>query len=741
MRAKYGRVSWPDAASFEARARATSPTSTQCALHAASSHGIRNLWQGSFSLIEDDLGCTLGAKAAAESTAALIAAGVKDAFSLRRELVNFKKACLRLFHDADRVHTDLKRQDMYFFRNTGAGHVRDGCCAVAADGTACAPICETLQRAKGLVVAVHDARDYAKHLCELPRHPDDLDQALSTRLRRMPHSFKASVVVRHAEDFVASSRPTTEGGAPPLPPAPTEECSSTADAPAATDCAAAGEAEEALPPARLRESLAAVLGVHRRLLPWPEHVHDFVRLSLIARGGAKACSIRVGLDAYLGMLRQTQARTCAALAALGRVDEEAALRLQELDSAPPCASPVPAADPTADAAAELAELSGPSSWEDERTRLVRRRLHTDKHTHRLTGLRQANELFLRILGHLAERHQVRADPAEPAAAVGHKAADPVRLFVAGDVTGHSMFFPPAFAAVGALLAEVAAAARRYDLLQREAIAAEGWPPPASARRTRVHTDGTLRCWRCDRTFSRHWITRDVCWECEAAVRSSGACAFDERARGGAAGATGSAGRSATLRGGRAATHHGVTFCPHQGKCVACHGGFGPCAACRLSQGDGEAVASLCASLCAAAPPAETAPPLHLFLDFDRSLASTRGGGSPLQGTHSVDPELAGLAALHPTHVITRNSHAAEIATFLELQGVPVQGVVVVRKGESKATAMLRTLPALAAEEPEGARPAPTRAVFVDDGVQEVCDERVATLPGLFRVLFRRGGVI
>lgn len=119
----------------------------------------------------------------------------------------------------------------------------------------------------------------------------------------------------------------------------------------------------------------------------------------------------------------------------------------------------------------------------------------------------------------------------------------------------------------------------------------------------------------------------------------------------------------------------------------------------------------------------------LFLDFDRTLATTKSGASPLLGSQSVDPELAALIATHTAHVVTRNRHIDEIRTFLREQGVRVAGVHHAGKGVSKADAMLQVLPALAS----GAH-----AIFVDDDVRECLDSQVMALPGLLRVLFRRG---
>ena len=90
------------------------------------------------------------------------------------------------------------------------------------------------------------------------------------------------------------------------------------------------------------------------------------------------------------------------------------------------------------------------------------------------------------------------------------------------------------------------------------------------------------------------------------------------------------------------------------------------------------------------------------------------------------------------YVVTRNSHKAEIASFLAQRGVACDGVLVVRKGHSKAEAMLAVLPGLARH---GADREASRALFVDDSVRECCDERVASLPGLYRVCFRRGAVL
>ena len=187
--------------------------------------------------------------------------------------------------------------------------------------------------------------------------------------------------------------------------------------------------------------------------------------------------------------------------------------------------------------------------------------------------------------------------------------------------------------------------------------------------------------------------------------------------------------------GKAAQHYGVTFCAEQGKCVVCDGGFAPSASLRLAQGDGETVAAICSEWSRAGDGGEEERKLTLFFDFDQTWCSTKAGGSPLQGKHSLDDDLTDLATQHTMYVVTRNSHKAEIEQFLQAKGVRCEGVLVARKGKSKAAEMLRVAPSLA--DPN----ATERAIFVDDGVREVCDEKVVALPGLYRVLFRRGAVV
>ena len=94
--------------------------------------------------------------------------------------------------------------------------------------------------------------------------------------------------------------------------------------------------------------------------------------------------------------------------------------------------------------------------------------------------------------------------------------------------------------------------------------------------------------------------RQVCFYCADQLREAGQCVG--------------------VRLGRPACSS-ASFCPHHRRCFVCDGadGWAGCAECRLLRGDGEDVVALVQSVDADA----------VFLDFDRTLATTKRGASPL----------------------------------------------------------------------------------------------------------------
>ena len=76
-------------------------------------------------------------------------------------------------------------------------------------------------------------------------------------------------------------------------------------------------------------------------------------------------------------------------------------------------------------------------------------------------------------------------------------------------------------------------------------------------------------------------------------------------------------------------------CPHDKKCIVCD--TWSCAACKIVRGDGDVVAGLAATM---------APNVTIFLDFDRTIASTKCGADPLIGSHSIDASLLCVMNAH-----------------------------------------------------------------------------------------------
>ena len=115
-----------------------------------------------------------------------------------------------------------------------------------------------------------------------------------------------------------------------------------------------------------------------------------------------------------------------------------------------------------------------------------------------------------------------------------------------------------------------------------------------------------------------------------------------------------------------------------------------------------------------------------YLDWDRTVCTTRSGASPLKGTHAVDPDLLSMICSRPkgsVHIVTRNSYRDDIKTFMARAGLPDDiPVHTVKKHQSKAEVIL--------EGNEGT------ILFVDDSVAEHMDERLMR-SGVFRVLFGR----
>ena len=180
-----------------------------------------------------------------------------------------------------------------------------------------------------------------------------------------------------------------------------------------------------------------------------------------------------------------------------------------------------------------------------------------------------------------------------------------RLFAASDTNRHfadTMFIPAGFK-LARVLDEFRKVVGKYQPRMREIIGTYGWPPvvppgPTAMRQPKFKVAGDQRCGSCKNTYTNLWVNRGICAECEVKKRAEGTCPWNSRCR-------------------------PESFCPHAARCFVCDAWS--CAACGLHRGDGEDVAMLIDSL----------KPHAIFFDFDRTVATTKGGANPLLGAHTV----------------------------------------------------------------------------------------------------------
>ena len=370
---------------------------------------------------------------------------------------------------------------------------------------------------------------------------------------------------------------------------------------------ALGEVEIASSPAQAPNtaqnacSYADVLGPllrRARAAKWPSWCVAFFSQVLIARGAAKALLIRHEAQTFCIALR-------AARAELQRAVEQQG----------------PPADPDQVRAAQCAKREHEMLKRDPRG--AKALGEAIRHRDRVLTLRTSLGVVADLGGWIEK--------------VAAASTSTERLFLAGDcdsATHTSMCVPPNFMAAQ-LFRSHAKIVEQLNGDMMEQLGRSGWPPwLCEAKRCstgpKAMSDRELRCDACQRAFSKLWVHRGVCCECEQHRRAHGCCPFN-------------------------AACSTLAFCPHDRKCFVCDAWS--CDACRLTRGDSEDVLAL----------AEALQPGHIFLDFDRTLATTRGGGSPLQGKHRADPELLGLFSTFRgrVHVVTRNSYREEVYSCRE----------------------------------------------------------------------------
>lgn len=280
---------------------------------------------------------------------------------------------------------------------------------------------------------------------------------------------------------------------------------------------------------------------------------------------------------------------------------------------------------------------------------------------------------------------------EPISAIRN---DAERLFVSG-ARGAAAFVPRGFSD---LLRPYRVKSREHRGKMLEELAQGSWPK--SARPNPKEEVKLIACKRCGGQYTRIWLHRELCFSCEAALRDEGRCPYNDRC-----------GRK--------------SFCPHERLCVVCE--QHSCEQCQLLRGDGEDVWQVVGHW----------QPAAIFLDFDRTLATTKCGSSPLIGNHTVDPDLAAVCNGHgKVQIVTRSSRKEDIEQFLAMKGVPICKVNSLKRDgrKNKAEVILEEMEALGLQDGRG--------LFVDDDIRELTDPGLEPLVAsgrLQRFLFVRAG--
>ena len=623
---------------------------------------------GTFALVERDARSVLGEATAAAVLAWLSEAPIelRAAFGLRNELCNLKKCIFFVFQQASNLERQLSQLATFFH---GEHQVMDGG-NFWVHSARLEALSDARTRAKGACAGVADARSATKHCCSIARHPS---KDPPTFLRELPSSLQAWRIATAALDAVKGDDDNAD--------------QSAGDADAVIK-AACDDAR-----ATARSSHASAQAAFRaRAARWPPHAVAFVDAVVLCRGGDKALRIRDEAKRVEVAISHTLALLEHAASALGEQPD----------------------------ATELARRLSDSGGESARAALSRA-MRLRKHANLVDGC-------LPVMRDTLQWFESAAEAAERGAT----------RFVAGDGrqgehtqggrASRQLGFQPALC-VGpsaelhghALFTGLADVERRFRPEMRAVIAADGWPASIASRRgaERSHVADNKFCCYCERQFSALWVLRGCCSECEARVRDEGRCPFSERCS-------------------------TAWFCPHDRKCFVCDNHS--CELCRFERGNAECVAEVADRLARRGADRDGGTSLEaveedsgggvggggclqrICLDFDRTLATTRSGGEPVVGKHTLDDELCALMWTHHGRcsIVTRNSHRDAIGAFLAAHGAPPHVPIhVVSKGQSKSDVVLAGLAG------DG------HALVVDDSVAELVDQRLADDRRVHRVLFVR----
>ena len=275
----------------------------------------------------------------------------------------------------------------------------------------------------------------------------------------------------------------------------------------------------------------------------------------------------------------------------------------------------------------------------------------------------------------------------------------------------------------------------YQPKMLELMEEEEWPPTKDSRLGKIFGIAAGRClckW-CNVKFGTVWVNNSLqmCRKCENSIRNvSNTTTNVEGAAGGGDDENNRTMRECPFKG---SCKLSTSFCPHADRCFSCD--RWSCEQCALVRGDGDDVTGIVDNILKAAEN-EGGPKLGgIFLDFDRTFASTKSGASPLgirkdgsKMEHTLDDSLLNLAITYPSlvHVVTRNSHLEDIRNFLGIHGVP--GLVTIRSVKKEATTKGLVIKSLLLEQ-SGVEGVGVVGVFADDDIREHMHKDILTIGG------------
>ncbi len=245
---------------------------------------------GRWALVQRDLQAVLPSQVADHVLSTCKRHAVPDAFAIRRELVNYKKAMLHAHDAAHRLEKDL-RQLVAFFRkvdwNEGDPFFRHS--------EPHASLCDALAGCSGVLGALQDGRNCTKAVCSVGRWPG---APRSVKLERLPASLKVATHLRKAQCFLADSGRVVavsdsalldkDLGPEPAPEPPSDGSDGEGSS---------GDDDDGCPTAQRRFD-ALITELAETLPPEYSHVLHFVTQVLIVRGAAKALRMRHELQRY-----------------------------------------------------------------------------------------------------------------------------------------------------------------------------------------------------------------------------------------------------------------------------------------------------------------------------------------------------------------------------------------------------------------------------------------------------------